>query len=512
MRYAAGNAQHIGTRQEQQDAFGFSDPGDKSFVEHGGFLGVVADGMGGLTHGSEASYAAVRSFLQAYRLKTATESIADALMRSLREANRAVLQVAGSDEGGVGTTLAAAVVRNHSVHWIAAGDSRIYWLHGVNLTRLNAEHVYAVKLNRQAAEGKLLPSEAKADSERASLTSYLGQTEPELVDHNRRPLNVDPDDCVILCSDGLYRSVGEGEMVSAFHHDLQRGCDFLVHRVLSKHREKQDNLTIIALKGGTSSRSAKRHPARTVLLALMALLLVSLSGNAAYWYLRRPATVEQKPAVGKPSAPDQPRDVTAQPSPAEPGTTDTGTKQPPPQPDTKAVKPSGTQKKQPPPGKKGSSSGKSKPEHGTPDQRGADETPKATPPQETLSQPASPQTPEQGGAAVTPPPTTDPSADVGKEPSSGRSPGNEKEKKQESPASNPPAKPNSTNPPPTNANPPGPNSNPPQRPNASSLSPNPPNVAAATIDPPRLVDDHSSSLRNADLPDETKGPESVCRS
>jgi PPM family protein phosphatase len=494
MRYSAGNAQHIGARQQQQDAFGFSDPGDKSFAEHGGFLGVVADGMGGLTNGSEASGAAVRSFLQAYKLKTATESIADALTRSLQEANRAVLQVAGGGEGGVGTTLAAAVVHNHSVHWIAAGDSRIYWLHDVILTRLNMEHIYAVKLNRQAAEGKISRAEAKADPERASLTSYLGQPEPELVDHNKRPLTVHPDDCVILCSDGLYRGVGEEEMVSAFHRDLQRGCDFLAHTVLSKQRKEQDNLTIIALKGGASSRSTKRHPARTALLALMALLVGSLSGSATYWYLRRPAPVEQKPAARKP-APDLPINVAGQPSAAKPDTTGTGPNPSQPQPDTKPVRASGSQKEKQAPAKKGRSPGKPKHEHETSHKQGADETKAATPPQETVSPPASQQTTEQGGAAVTHPPANSPPADAGKEPSSGQPPDSKLDQKTTSPAANPETKPNSTNPP--DPNPP---------------NPNPPNLATATRDLPRLVCDHSSSPRNADLHGETKGPELLCLS
>jgi protein phosphatase len=509
MRYSAGNAQHIGARAQQQDAFGFSDPGDKSLAEHGGLLGVVADGMGGLTNGSEASSAAVRSFLQAYKLKTATESIADALTRSLQEANRAVLQVAGGGEGGVGTTLAAAVIHNDSVHWIAAGDSRIYWLHDVILTRLNAEHIYALKLNRQAAEGKISRAEAAADPERASLTSYLGQPGPELVDHNKRPLTVHPDDCVILCSDGLYRGVGESEMVSAFHHDLQRGCDFLVHRVLSKQRNQQDNLTIIALKAGASSRSTGRHPARTALLILMALLLVSLSGSATYWYLRRPATVEQKPAAGKPSAPDLPINVSGQPNPTKRDATGTETKQPQPQPDTKAAKASGSKKEKPQPAKRGISPEKPKPAHRTPDNQGPGETKTATPSQETVPPPASQQTPEPGGVAVTPPPTSSPSEGAGQESPSGESPDSEQDKKTTSPPASPKTKPNSTKPPPSNANPPDPKSNPP---NPNLPNPNPPNLATATADLAGFVGDNSSGPRNADLTGETKGPESLCRS
>src|SRR5271154_3661002 len=130
MRFAAGNAQNIGARPQQQDAFGFSDPSDRAFVTHGGFLGVVADGVGGLTHGSEASQSAVRAFLQAYRLKSPAEPIREALARSLRAANTAVLRVASAPSAeGAGTTLIAAVLHGQSLYWISAGDSRIYLLH-----------------------------------------------------------------------------------------------------------------------------------------------------------------------------------------------------------------------------------------------------------------------------------------------------------------------------------------------------------------------------------------------
>ena len=88
MNLKAGNAQHIGARPQQEDSFGFSDPTDKAFICHGGFLGIVADGMGGLTQGGAASTTAVRSFLASYQTKTPKESVVDALLRSLLETNR----------------------------------------------------------------------------------------------------------------------------------------------------------------------------------------------------------------------------------------------------------------------------------------------------------------------------------------------------------------------------------------------------------------------------------------
>ena len=48
------NAQAIGTRSEQQDAFGFMDKDDSALVDRCGLLAVVADGMGGLAMGQQA--------------------------------------------------------------------------------------------------------------------------------------------------------------------------------------------------------------------------------------------------------------------------------------------------------------------------------------------------------------------------------------------------------------------------------------------------------------------------
>jgi PPM family protein phosphatase len=173
VRFAAGNAQNVGARPDQQDAFGFSDPQDESFLEHGGFLGVVADGMGGLANGSEASHAAVRAFLRAYEGKSLNESVREALGRALHEANRAVLAVAekASSSESVGTTLAAAAIVDDSLQWISAGDSRIYVLRDGHLTQVTADHIYAKELNEQVAVGKISRAEAESHSERAFLTA-----------------------------------------------------------------------------------------------------------------------------------------------------------------------------------------------------------------------------------------------------------------------------------------------------------------------------------------------------
>ena len=282
MKFIAGNAQHIGARPQQQDAFGFSDPGDPKFVAHAGFLGVVADGMGGLTHGSEASRSAVLAFLSAYRRKSVGESIPKALTRCLGEANTGVLRVAQNVPAGeeVGTTLVAAVLHDRILYWVSVGDSRIYLLRGSTLTQVTADHVYARELNRQVAAGKISLQEALNHPERSSLTSYLGQSELAHVDKNIRPLQVRDDDCVMLCSDGFYRALTEPELVAGLRSNPQVACDSLLGQALAKHRKQQDNLTVIALKRHTRTPIPR---AFKLAFAATAMLLMISSGGLGYW-------------------------------------------------------------------------------------------------------------------------------------------------------------------------------------------------------------------------------------
>src|SRR5436305_3497808 len=123
MIFTPGNAQHIGTRSEQQDSFGFSDPRDRTFTSHAGVLAVVADGMGGMAGGKTASRTAVKAFLDAYKLKRQNETIPAALNRALHFAHEAVRAAAQQiGEENMGTTLLAAVTHGQGLYWISAGD------------------------------------------------------------------------------------------------------------------------------------------------------------------------------------------------------------------------------------------------------------------------------------------------------------------------------------------------------------------------------------------------------
>jgi len=253
MKIRPGNHQHIGTRKEQQDAFAFGDLSDAAFLAHGGALAVLADGMGGLKKGGEAARLAVRVFVDSYLAKSADESMEDALERSIQEANRAVHSFAEEHglEGSCGTTLVAAAVHESGVYWTYAGDSRLYMTDGQSLTPLTEDHVYAVKLDRAAARGRIEPEEALYDPQREALTSYIGARTIETV--GRGSLRSAPGGLpdggftLLLCSDGLYKSLPEEKILEAYAQDPEEWARALIDAALARGLRSQDNVTVLCL-------------------------------------------------------------------------------------------------------------------------------------------------------------------------------------------------------------------------------------------------------------------------
>jgi protein phosphatase len=283
MRIVPGNSRHLGSRKEQQDDFGFSYMGNPIFVRHGGVLAVVVDGMGGMAMGKEAGYAGKMTMLHEYQEKSVDESIPMALQRSLFTANAAVVSLASASgkENLVGTTLVAAVVHHGRLHWIAAGDSRIYLYRSRTLTQLTQDHVYGRVLDAQAAQGEISSEEAQSHPNRDALTSGLGWEPLEEVDQSDAPLTLVEGDRVLLCSDGIYKTLLESEMARMLFGHPQQAADALIQAALSKHRPSQDNMTAVILacdpddpSGGTELSAPKNRRMKPLLLSLLAVFML----------------------------------------------------------------------------------------------------------------------------------------------------------------------------------------------------------------------------------------------
>lgn len=247
----AANAQHRGRRENQEDSFGFSQFSDLDFTSHGGYVSVVADGMGGLENGAQASITALRTFLSAYQEKSPKESVLDALQRAAVEANAEVFREAASLSAidRMGSTLIAAAVIENRLEWVSVGDSRLYHSSGGIFRQLSEDHNFGRVLADQVAQGIITEDEAIAHPKAHALTSYLGREQiPFMSTSQTGAVKLRQGDWVVLCSDGLSGTLSSEEISKELHGNVKEASEHLLLRALSKDFPHQDNITLLVLR------------------------------------------------------------------------------------------------------------------------------------------------------------------------------------------------------------------------------------------------------------------------
>ncbi len=235
----------IGTRKYQQDSYG-------CIETPLGCLAVVCDGMGGLEGGEKASSLAVRNLLEDYISLTESD-IRRFLKVEAIKLDKRVFHI--SDENGeplgAGTTLAAVHIQDGQMNWISVGDSKIYVLRSGELHCIVREHNYRLLLNEMLSDGKLTKEQYHAQEAQAeALISYLGLGELVLMDTNEKPLQLLAGDMILLCSDGLYKSLSEDKIKAVIadnDFDLERAARELTAAALHTASHAQDNTTVILL-------------------------------------------------------------------------------------------------------------------------------------------------------------------------------------------------------------------------------------------------------------------------
>ncbi len=241
-----GNAQNIGARENQQDSFGISDITNEKLTREKGILAVIADGMGGLSNGAQVS-AQITSYMLDLFIKAESDpDNSTLLLNMVQGANKEVIRLIGNQQSG--STVVAVTVKEHLLHFISVGDSRIYLLRGGALFQINREHTYASELDEKAARGDITFDEAKSDPQRGALTSYIGMNEITLIDRSLRPIKLLSGDRILLMTDGVFGTISEEEILSAAGLSAYEAAAQLEALVMAKKKPDQDNFTIIILE------------------------------------------------------------------------------------------------------------------------------------------------------------------------------------------------------------------------------------------------------------------------
>jgi protein phosphatase len=222
-------ATHTGlVRQGNEDSFFARPP-----------LFAVADGMGGAQAGEVAS-GMVISALEGF--DATGNDPAGELSRLVEIVNADVFEQAINDthKAGMGTTLTAAVASGGAVGFVHVGDSRAYLWRSGELKQLTEDHSLVGEMLRQ---GKISSDEAKTHPQRSIITRALGVE--GTVELDRIDLELTPGDLILLCSDGLYSMVPDGDIAAILENagDLSATAGSLVEA--ANAAGGADNITVV---------------------------------------------------------------------------------------------------------------------------------------------------------------------------------------------------------------------------------------------------------------------------
>ncbi|MFA0809525.1 PP2C family protein-serine/threonine phosphatase [Microbulbifer epialgicus] len=256
-----GVSQLKGDRPDQEDDFGILDKQGINGEEKEHTVLILADGMGGAVSGRTASTSVVSSAIRGYQEQNGP--IVNRLSQSCIEANRELARLikTNSQLNGMGSTLVVASITKSGIQWVSIGDSPLWLFRNDKLQRLNADHSLSPFLMEMAAQGHLTEEAARADPKRHILISAVMGGVIEKLDLAPQPTPLQPDDIILLASDGV-ETLTENrikEILGRPDRDIGVITKNLINAVIAKNHPGQDNTTVILYKVCKSNTNSKNN-------------------------------------------------------------------------------------------------------------------------------------------------------------------------------------------------------------------------------------------------------------
>jgi serine/threonine protein phosphatase PrpC len=176
-------------------------------------LFIVADGMGGHANGQEASKQAVHALSDTVvptllQPVDNDETFSDLLKDGVHRANLALYRRNREQEHMMGTTLTAALVVATTAYIVNVGDSRTYlYRPDRGLRPVTRDHSVVARL---VEDGVISTDEVYTHPRRNQIYRCLGEHASVEVDMFQEQLQAD--DVLVLCSDGLWEMVRDEEI------------------------------------------------------------------------------------------------------------------------------------------------------------------------------------------------------------------------------------------------------------------------------------------------------------
>jgi serine/threonine protein phosphatase PrpC len=229
-------------RDHNEDYSGHALPANETEGRTHGWFFAVADGVGGEERGEVASQTAIENLIAGFRVAPRGEAHTVLLPRIVQSVNTRIYEMGrAASPGGsrMATTIVACALRYDRVVVAHVGDSRCYVIRHGLAAQITRDHTVVAE---QVRLGLLSEREASEAETRHLLSRSLGNDLFVNVEITDRQVQVD--DVLLLCSDGLHGPVKGSEMaeIVTWNPDLGTAARKLI--ALANERDGGDNVSV----------------------------------------------------------------------------------------------------------------------------------------------------------------------------------------------------------------------------------------------------------------------------
>ena len=214
---------YIGTRSRQEDHAVSCETGNGLFC-------AVCDGIGSRKDGAASSRLAAERFAELFKA-----GFEGGFPRFITEAaERIDREVYDSFGSGCGTTAVVVCVKGRELWWLSVGDSRLYILRGGRLKQITTDHDYSYVLDLRLKRRIIDREKYEAEKHKGGrLASFIGMGGVDIADVSMKPLTLEENDRLLLTTDGLYKTIGDGQIAEIMNgnNDPAAAADSLIEAV-----------------------------------------------------------------------------------------------------------------------------------------------------------------------------------------------------------------------------------------------------------------------------------------
>ena len=214
-------------------------------IEKGGLLVAVADGMGGHFGGEEASRLCVERLAKEIMTQLQVSEngppyLPAALQKTVEVTHQAVFAHAQGyvEKLTMGTTLTAVLLQGAHADIAQVGDSRAYLFRDGNLILLTQDQTIGNQLRSRGEDS----TKVDAHIQEMLVQAVGAQAKIDVI---MAAVDLEPQDLLLLCSDGLYKVVPPADIVETL--ELEMGLHEKATHLVTRANEGggPDNITVI---------------------------------------------------------------------------------------------------------------------------------------------------------------------------------------------------------------------------------------------------------------------------